>query len=1135
MPDTRDSQSRQDALDISRSFIVQAPAGSGKTGLLIQRYLALLGCADEPEEILAITFTRKAAGEMRERILDALEATRDPAQDLSGHEGKTLRLAQTAMARSEALDWRLTDSPSRLQVMTIDAFNASLARRLPIRSGSGGAVRVSDDPVTLYTEAIRRTLCSADRNIKVREDADRLLRHLDNDFPQAEAMLVSLLARRDHWMPHVIGHRTLDEESRRAKLESSIRRQVDLELAAVHSRLTRVAASDLAELAAYAAATLEEEGVDSVIRGCAGLVDLPPPSSDSLRAWRGIAELLLTRGGDWRKTVTKTCGFPTTDKARKDRMICLLDDLRDRDDLRRKLRDVRMLPDPEYSASQWRILGALVTVLPHALAELELVFRASGETDYVAISQAAHAGLGQPGEPGDLALALDYRLRHILVDEFQDTSRSQNALLAKLMGGWVEGDGRTLFCVGDPMQSIYGFREADVGLYLNARRHGIGDTVLASLRLTANFRSDGPLVKWVNQIFADVLPLHEDPRSGAVSFEASEPVLPLKIDGPVIIRSVVDDDGDKEAGLVVDCVANIRREDPEATVAILVRARTHLDKIAPQLRRADVRFQAVEIERLDSSPVVQDLMSLTRALCHAADRVAWLALLRAPFCGLELVDLLRLESLGDRTLWDAICDRDRVLDLSEDARRRLERVAPVLAAALDERGRRSLSRLVEGTWVALGGPAVVDATAFEDARSYLGLLDSLDVGCDLEDVAALENKLDSLYAAPDVAAGPQVQLLTIHKAKGLQFDYVIMPGLQRVVSAGQQNLLHWLEPLSDGNRVDLLLAAAGEKGADKDPLQGWLAHMERKRERLELGRLLYVAVTRARRQLYLLSSLTTAQAEDDNRPKQGSFLSLLWPRLAGEFRSNVAGEDPVLEGEGVRRGPPEYRRVAADWCPASAPGPVVFDRKSADAASPGEGIEFDWAGRRRRAVGTVVHRLLERIAADGPESWGRSRLDDQVPAIRHLLREAGAPTDGHDEAGGEVVEAVANALQDDRGRWILSHEHSEAETELALTGVIDDKTFHAVLDRTFVDRDGTRWIVDYKTGIHAGGALEQFLDEEQQRYKPQLEGYARLMQCLEPTVPIKVALYYPVHKAWRQWQPDLDSVPPVNGRSGSSE
>ena len=143
-----DWSQRARALDPEYSFIVQAPAGSGKTELLIQRHLALLALVEAPEEIVAITFTRKAAGEMRDRVLQALRMASGtpPVED---HRRKTWELARAVVQRDTQLDWGLAVTPSRLRIQTIDSLCASLTRQMPVLSGFGAPPRPVENAAVL--------------------------------------------------------------------------------------------------------------------------------------------------------------------------------------------------------------------------------------------------------------------------------------------------------------------------------------------------------------------------------------------------------------------------------------------------------------------------------------------------------------------------------------------------------------------------------------------------------------------------------------------------------------------------------------------------------------------------------------------------------------------------------------------------------------------------------------------------------------------------------------------------------------------------------------------------------------------------------------------------------------------------
>src|SRR5262250_3759678 len=132
-----DAGARERALDIHRSVLVQAPAGAGKTGLLIQRYLASLAHALRPEEIVAMTFTRKAAAEMQERVLEALRDAADGIEAASPHDAQTCALAREVVEHSKAQGFDIVANPARLRILTIDALCTALARQAPVATALG--------------------------------------------------------------------------------------------------------------------------------------------------------------------------------------------------------------------------------------------------------------------------------------------------------------------------------------------------------------------------------------------------------------------------------------------------------------------------------------------------------------------------------------------------------------------------------------------------------------------------------------------------------------------------------------------------------------------------------------------------------------------------------------------------------------------------------------------------------------------------------------------------------------------------------------------------------------------------------------------------------------------------------------
>lgn len=184
----------------------------------------------------------------------------------------------------------------------------------------------------------------------------------------------------------------------------------------------------------------------------------------------------------------------------------------------RTLPDLAGHADGAEVAEAAHVVAVMARLLQLAVAQLWLVFAEAGTVDFVEVAQRALLALGTDEAPTELALQLDYVIRHLLVDEFQDTSPLQTRLLARLTAGWQEGDGRTLFVVGDPMQSIYRFRKADVGMFLSVAESGIGGVRLERLRLYRNNRSCSAVIDWINRAFDGLFPPQDEVASGAIRY-----------------------------------------------------------------------------------------------------------------------------------------------------------------------------------------------------------------------------------------------------------------------------------------------------------------------------------------------------------------------------------------------------------------------------------------------------------------------------------------------------------------------------------------------------------------------------------------------------------------------------------------
>ncbi len=865
-----DSQLRQRALSPNDSFIVQAPAGSGKTELLVQRFLVLLAHVNDPEEILALTFTRKAAAEMRQRILRALTAAASHPAPAEPHAYKTWQLATAALTQDQKQQWNLRQNPHRLHVQTIDAFCARLIRHMPLLSGLDSSMAIAEDAAEIYLLAAKRCLASLEDQQPWSKALAELMLHLDNQIPLLEQLLVSMLARRDQWLPYLISHaKPSNRTELKQRLEQGLQHIVLEALEQCQRAMPKDCMQEVIDLLEFAQShkpstlfllPLWEQVAEGRMRG---------------DFWSAVAHLLLTEKHTWRIQVDKRHGFPPEAKTEKKRFAELLQKLPGEESLRIALQQLRSLPPITYSEAQWKILEILFEVLPILVAELKLLFAEKNVVDFTEISLAALRALGDPDSPTDLALRLDYQLQHILVDEFQDTSSTQYRLLEQLTSAWQPNEGRSLFVVGDPMQSIYRFRQADVGLFLKAQQQGIGPIALESMQLQANFRATPTLIAWVNTQFQKLFPLQPDIALGAAPFHESIAMQPDLEGSKVNLHSCKDTHAMAES--IIQIITQQLHMASEQSIAILVRSRAHLVDILSRLKTAEIKFHAVEMESLMQQPVVLDLMALTGALLHLGDRLAWLAILRAPWCGLNLADLHAIAGQNhELPLWQSLQNFAQIADLSSEGAERLAHIIPTLNATLAQQGRLKLRVWIENTWEQLNAPAYFTAAEKIIANAYFAILEELQSEYPKLDSTKLAEKLAQHHLSSTGAADCKLSVMTIHKAKGLEFDTVIVPHLQKRNRPDGAQLLLWLDRPRLHGHNDLILAPIKAKKAEFDPIYNYLREIERAKTRLEMTRLLYVAVTRARKSLHLFAETP----EEGSSPSPDSFLSLLpeWER-----------------------------------------------------------------------------------------------------------------------------------------------------------------------------------------------------------------------------------------------------------------
>ena len=831
------------------------------------------------------------------------------------------------------------------------------------------------------------------------------------------------------------------------------------------------------------------------------------------------------------------------------------------------IRDLPRVDAAELDRERIAIIGI---VLMSCATELNTLFAERGEVDYNQITIAAITALGTDDAPSDLALSLDYRIHHLLIDEFQDTSLAQHELFTRLIREWTPEDGNSFFAVGDPMQSIYRFRNAEVGLFLDVCSNGIAALPLEHLQLSTNFRSSDAMIGWFNAVFSRVLGHRDDVNLGRISY--AEATSPRENSAPhevradetdrvpdsVLERLSLSTTRQQQHDQLIEHIRQIAAVDDFSDIAILLRNRAPAGSLVRALEDAGIPWQGRDLDFLGNTPVVSDLVTLAKVLFDPGDRVSLFALLRSPLIGLSLADLSAVQSaLQEQT--DASSNptersqasvfalpRQRLAaHLSESGCARLERLQRIATPMLAQRLEFSPRELVENLWLQLGGPAAYPEQQLKHAQR---ILDVLEIGHPIHFSAPqLERDIAGLYAEDD---GSGVQLLTIHKSKGLQFKHVLLPHLEASTRADDAALL-----LNRDSRAGLLLACrASGSNPHKDrqnlSLYHWLKLEDAQRARNEVRRLLYVAATRAETSLQLFASLPPGE-----RPRANTLLDAMGDVFEALWADQEPGDDTAPSNDPDLPEPQDYRALSR--LPLELPLPsasaleVALPRRARRSDPQRDLQELDepellLAAQRRAAIlrGNIAHQALCSLTrqVDGearkgvlePDEPARTlaRVDRLIDQERHLWERAALSLQTSPEDITKWVNDIAVQLKSvansELGRWCALAAQAESQAELALTLWERSGPVPLVVDRTFVVPNPTdpahpdesvRWVIDYKTANPedlsdtsvptdepiAGG---NWRSQELSRYAGQLSRYARALRTMHPDQNVRTALYF---------------------------
>ena len=534
--------------------------------------------------------------------------------------------------------------------------------------------------------------------------------------------------------------------------------------------------------------------------------------------------------------------------------------------------------------------------------------------------------------------------------------------------------------------------------------------------------------------------------------------------------------------------------------------RDSLQPIISGLKAQGISYSAQDLDSLGDSPVIADLLTLCRALANDADRLAWMALLRAPWCGLRLADLLLIARHGDTPrytpLWGALCSPALLDSLSPDGRERINHILPALQRARQQRDRLGLRVWIEQAWWGLGGPECAAESAWlQDAESFFQLLEQAEVEGVGLDPQWLQKQLQKRFMSGGDPAS-KLQLMTLHKAKGLEFDRVIIPQLAKLPRGDGRELLLWDEHSSPDGERNFLLAADDHSAPGEPTLYTYLHQQRKQKSLLEGTRLLYVGATRAVRHLLLTASLQWDEKKEVFRePSSRSLLHPIWTTFAAQM---IVHQPPAEPAVIVSRNLPGslarlQRKTRATVLQAGDTGSFTGDRN----------IPVRAGNYTDRCIGTTVHLALEELSRR--RSLPAAIDDTDRRRWRMALQRNGLAGTPLQEALQAVADSVTQSLQaGGTGRWVLCPDHKEAHSEWSLTSVDGEGRLQKlVIDRSFVDRDtGERWLVDYKNSRPADGeGLAEFTARETDTYHEQLLRYRDALRCLGPQ-PLRCALFF---------------------------
>jgi ATP-dependent helicase/nuclease subunit A len=888
---------QQLALDYPGNVAVSAGAGSGKTRVLVEKYFQLL--ADEHpdwaiDSVVAITFTVKAAGELKQRIVqrvreelkqpDLLPARRERLKEMrreiSGAPIGTIHNFCSRTLREFSFDARLNPD----FVIVEGARESSLRRDAAIQAvadaASAPGTRAYEDVVTLHN-VYRR--------------------------PQIFAMLGSMLAKRSEFLPACRAFADSDEES----LFGELKELCGGLAADMKQRLYHELQHCIGAFSHATGTKADELIVPYVLR--LQQYDVAEGTADELlQIAQELRTAVFTKEGTLRKTLEKGLGI-SPENSCVQRLLAACE----------ACEEAGLLSVGEsdrHGITLTAMLARLFLSAEQLYGESRSAARSADEVDMLDFTDlellAEQLIAGRPR----VRTALRQRIKYLIVDEFQDTSEIQWRILGPVV---CDDEGHMLpsrfFMVGDPKQGVYGFRQASSRLFTYVRDLVVASNAdvggcLGDISIAYNFRTLPNPLRTVNNLFSGLM--NPDVQHD-VRFEALEPqrnsaegstslLLTQKPPRRAAATDEEEDDPAAEAELVADEIAALVQQDylQGGTIAVLLRKRKHFEPYEFALRVRGIPYLTHRGRGLYEQPEVLELIAVLRLLADPGNDLVAAQVARGPLFNFPDDLLLKASLATGSTFWQKCCNLQQLGMVKADGVRiparageldRLRLMSSVMAQLERMLGFYPVVALLQHAIQETGALAIFGAgdrgaQALANVRRFLDL--TRESGAeDLDEFLAYveSESMDSTGQgeAPVHSATGAVQIMTIHAAKGLEFDTVFLPELAEPIVARRE------EVMTDGAKwVSLQRTLSAER--PRLFLMWYLAREKEKRAMAEEKRVLYVAMTRCKDHL-VLSAARGGPREQD------SFYGWIQPRI-GELGIEERGSrDRVHPGGGLLR------------------------------------------------------------------------------------------------------------------------------------------------------------------------------------------------------------------------------------------